>query len=240
MSSMNKILVFGDSILHGVQVRESDKKYVINNNIDTESIRNKYLLDICNFSKFGCTITKGKKIVDRELDKGISCKAVILEYGGNDCDFDWPSIAENPETVHLPKTPLDKFCEIYKSIINKLLSNGILPIATTLPPIISHKYLDWFCSKGINKDHVMEWLGDTENIAHYQENYSREIERIAKEANIPILDIRGDFLKNRRIEDYICEDGIHPNTKGQQIMSGTFKKFADSYFANMSMPQVAM
>lgn len=240
MDFKNKIFVFGDSILHGIQVRESDKKYVISNHIDTATIRSKYLLDIRNFSKFGCTITKGKKIVDRELGKGMNCTAVILEYGGNDCDFDWCSIAQSPEAPHLPKTPLETFCEIYRSIIDRLLSIGVTPIPTTLPPIISHKYLDWFCSKGVDKQKVLEWLGDTENITHYQENYSRAIEQIAKEKNVPLVDIRGGFLKNRRVEDYICEDGIHPNTKGQQIISETFRKFADSFFKNQPLPQAAI
>lgn len=226
MSLNNKVCVFGDSILHGIQLRDSDKRYVIDNHIDIEKLESDYMIEIKNYSKFGCTIGKGERLIDNALQKGLKCSAVILEYGGNDCDFDWADIANSPDTEHLPKTPLDSFCEIYRSIIKKLVSHGISPIATTLPPIISYKYFNWFCSDKLNRENILKWLGDIENIAHYQEKYSRAIEVIAKDEKIPLIDLRGAFLRKRRVEDYICSDGIHPNTKGQELMSDEFYLFA--------------
>lgn len=238
MSFSKTVYVFGDSILHGVQLREGDNKYVLNNHIDTKRLNDEYSLDIRNYSKFGCTVTKGEKILDRALERGMDCSAVILEYGGNDCDFDWKSIAESPESTHLPKTPIDRFCEVYRNMMKKLLSKNIIPIPTTLPPVISHRYLDWLCGKSLDKASVMRWLGDTENISHYQENYSRAVEKIAFELGVPLIDLRGDFLKNRHLENCMCADGIHPNTAGQGIMSETFYNFAGSFFGGKAVPAV--
>jgi lysophospholipase L1-like esterase len=69
-------------------------------------------------------------------------------------------------------------------------------------------------------------------IYRYQENYSRAIEKIAKEAEVDCIDLRGAFLSNRRIDDLLCEDGIHPNTNGQKVIEGAFMAFAEKRLAH--------
>lgn len=224
---IKKIDVFGDSILKGVQLNSQNKKYVIDNNIDVDAISRKHGLKIVNFSRFGCTIEKGKKLMERNLEKGLDCDAVLMEYGGNDCDFIWKEIGENPEKEHVPHTPLNRFIEIYHEMIDTLKTKGIRPILTNLPPIDPQRFFDWFCGP-YNKENILGWLGSINTIYRHQEMYSRAVEKIARDTNSLLVDLRESFLSKRRIESLFCDDGIHPNTYGQKVITEAFMKFAET------------
>ena len=226
MSVIKSIKVFGDSILKGVQLNKENKRYFISNNIDINAIGERFSLDIENFSRFGYTITSGEKLLNQRLENGMVCDAVLMEFGGNDCDFKWQEISDNPKGEHKPNTSIETFEDSYRRIIAFLKGRGITPILTTLPPIDPQRYFNWFCSDKLNRENIMSWLGSVNTIYRYQENYSRCIERIAKDTNTECVDLRGAFLSNRRIDDLLCEDGIHPNTNGQKVMERAFVDFA--------------
>lgn len=223
-NGFGKIEVFGDSILKGIQLNPENKKYVIDNNIDIELLSRQHKVEIINSSKFGCTIGKGKQLLDRCLLKNSKIDAVVMEYGGNDCDYNWKEVAENPEKDHFPNTPLEVFIGTYKEMIEILKKKGIQPILTNLPPIDPQRFFDWFC-KGLNKENVLKWLGSINLIYRHQETYSRAIEKIALETGCPMVDLRGAFLEKQRIENLLCEDGIHPNTEGQKVITQAFRDF---------------
>ena len=224
--NFRKIEVFGDSILKGIQLNSENKKYVIDNNIDVEMISKKHDIEIVNCSKFGCTIGKGKVLLEKSLEKGMVCDAIVMEFGGNDCDFNWKDVAENPDKDHVPHTPLDIFIKTYSEMIDLLKKKGIQPILTTLPPIDPQRFFDWFCN-GLNKENVLKWLGSINTIYRHQETYSRAVEKIAKDSNCLLVDLRGAFLGKRRVENLLCEDGIHPNTEGQKVITQAFSEFAN-------------
>jgi len=223
-----KVEVFGDSILKGIQLNPENMRYHVNNNIDIKLIEKRHFLSISNFSKFGCTVTKGFALLEKRL-KGSEpfCDAIIMDFGGNDCDFNWKAISECPDGDHLPHTPLDVFVDTYQKIITLLGENGIRPIMTTLPPLDAHKFFNWFC-KGLDKTSVLKWLGDVHRIYRWQERYSRAIEKIAAETNTLLVDLRGAFLVHRRLEHLLCEDGTHPNTEGQKLITQTFLEFIEN------------
>jgi lysophospholipase L1-like esterase len=224
--------VFGDSILKGIQLDDASLRYHIDNNIDVQMIEKSYFLSISNFSKFGCTITKGLALIEKRLigDKP-RCDAIVMDFGGNDCDFDWKAVSERPEDEHYPNTSLEVFAETYRKIIMLLKEKGIRPIITTLPPLDSHRFFNWFCS-GLDKANVLKWLGSVESIYRWQENYSRTIERIAAETGTLLVDLRGAFLKHRKLEQLLCADGTHPNTEGQRVITQAFLEFINKAKAN--------
>lgn len=232
MSFAKSVKILGDSILKGVQLNSENNRYCINNNIDVKKISETYSLDIENLSHFGYTISSGEKLLRSRLEKGMTCDAVIMDYGGNDCDFKWQQISDDPTAIHMPNTPLDVFEISYKRIIALLKERGITPILTTLPPIDPQKYFNWFCADKLNRENILSWLGGVNTIYRYQENYSRAIEKIAKEAEVDCIDLRGAFLSCRRIDDLLCEDGIHPNTNGQKVIEGAFMAFAEKRLAH--------
>lgn len=229
LEKITNIILFGDSILKGIQINPVNKKYYVNNNIDVDLFRKKYSLQIKNYSSFGCTVTKGNELLKKRLDNNnIGCDAIIMDYGGNDCDFNWKAISDNPEGNYAPNTPIDLFVETYCGMIDTLKKKGILPILTTLPPLGPQNFFDWFC-KDLNKNNIIKWLGEITNIYYHQEKYSKKIEKIAMKMQVPLVDLRGEFLKHENINSLLCEDGTHPNTLGQQVMASSFYHFADGF-----------
>jgi len=228
MKIHRKIEVFGDSLLKGIQVNPQNMRYHVDNNIDVAKIEQTHLLSIKNYSKFGCTVTKGFKLIDKHLEKleqnDSLCDAIVMNYGGNDCDFNWKEIAERPNDEHFPNTPLETFTETYRTIIERLKQKGIRPIVTTLPPLDAQRFFNWFC-QGLNKENILKWLGDVEAIYRWQEKYSRAVEKIATDTNTLIVDVRREFMSREKFKDFICEDGAHVNTEGQKLITQAFLNF---------------
>ena len=227
MEIIRRIEVFGDSILKGIQVNPINKRYHINNNIDVDMLSKTFSLNIVNRSRLGCTVGKGSTMLDKYLAETSDCAAILMDFGGNDCDFNWKAISNNPNLDHKPNTPIDKFMKIYTDMIEKIKDNDIRPIITSLPPLEPQRYFDWFC-KGLNKKNILGWLGDVNAIYRYQERYSRTAEEIAKNTGAMLVDLRGVFLKQRYLGRFLCEDGIHPNTEGQRLITEEFKRFCVS------------
>lgn len=227
MNCITNIQLFGDSILKGIQINPINKRYYTKNDIDTQMLSERYALCFQNDSRFGCTVTKGEKILTSKMESGLHCDAVIMDFGGNDCDYKWNEIAENPEGSFQPNTPLLDFMIEYRIIIQKLKAKGIVPILTTLPPLEPQRFFDWWC-QNLNKDNILKWLGSITAIYSQQEKYSRHVEQLAKEENVSLVDIRGAFLDHGHIGTLMCEDGTHPNSKGQEIITEAFSNFFDN------------
>ena len=228
MKLKRNIDVFGDSILKGVQLDDENMRYHVDNNIDVNMLEKKYLLSISNFSKFGCTITKAFSMIEKRIKNNeVQCDAIVMNFGGNDCDFNWKAIAEHPDGDHQPNTPIDIFTDTYRKIIYFLKENGIRPVITTLPPLDAQKFFNWFCGGLEKNSNVIKWLGSVETIYRWQENYSRTIEKIAAETGTLLVDLRGAFLKHRKLAHLLCEDGTHPNTEGQRVITQSFLDFIE-------------
>lgn len=219
MKKIRSISVFGDSILRGI-VLNGTRRYAISDSIGIDSIARLYSMEITNMSRFGCTAPRGYEYIKKYLERGGYADAVLLELGGNDSDFNWKEVEADPEAEHLPNTPLDLFVETYLGIIACLRERGITPVLSNLPPVCPERYLEWICRDGLDRGKILGWLGSSSTIYRYQENYSRTVEKIAAEQGSICIDLRGAFLKNRRIDDLYCEDGIHPNDRGQDVIRG--------------------
>jgi len=217
---LSKICLFGDSISKGVVIDEIRDRYTMTKNCFANILSSgDTALDVSNYSMLGCTIMKGKSIMERHIKDVENCEVMVLEYGGNDSDHNWKEIAENPTGRHLPKTPIDEFVRLYHEIINELNKMGKKIVMLNLPPIDEHKYFDWF-SRGLDREKILQWLGGTdEYIYRFHEIYNVKVCNIASEYNIPIIDIRSAFLEKRNYSDYLCCDGIHPNEKGHEIIA---------------------
>lgn len=225
MKLTKPVMIFGDSIMKGVVLRGEEKRYAVSAALGVEEVARRFGLTVENRSRFGCTVEKGFMLLRRALDREPDCAAVVLEYGGNDCDFDWAQVAEAPEAEHEPRSPIERFTATYESMIAYLKERGILPILTTLPPLCAERYLNWICRAGLDKAKILSWLGDVNAIYRYHERYSHRIEQLAEKYGLPLVDLRSAFLEKRQMEEYFCEDGIHPNEKGQRLIRDTFSQY---------------
>lgn len=226
MDLKKQIAVYGDSILKGVMLDNGSQKYYFSKEGVANKVSQWLPVQIQNNSKFGCTIEKGYQQLKVALDKGLDCEIVLLEYGGNDCDFNWADVSANPEKIHLPNTPINKFEQIFRKIILELNEHNIKPMLMSLPPIDADKYINWITRSGLDKDNIVKWLGDVQMIYRFQELYSNTVTRLAIETKSLFVDVRSRFLDKHNFKSLICDDGIHPNAEGHKLINEAFKEYA--------------
>lgn len=216
---MTELSAFGDSVLKGVIL--DGNKYKISKNSFANICEEKLGIKIDNKAKFGSTITVGEKSIEKniELIKSSQSKYVIMEFGGNDCDYNWKEISENPLEEHKPNTEINSFIKIYTELINIIKGLGKVPTILSLPPIDCKKYFDTI-SKGLSAGNILKWMkGNKQFITDWHERYNIEVFKLAIANNVPIIDITSRFLEEKKYENYLCDDGIHPNEKGHEIIA---------------------
>lgn len=213
------ICVFGDSVTKGVVFDQEKNKYIFSKESFFHLLEESIGLNVKNYSKFGCNIAKGMEIMEKQADSLSQYDYTIIEYGGNDCDLEWPEIAKTPDDEHPAQVPLEDFKRIYRDMIDKVKACGSKPVLFTLPPLDAQRFFDWV-TKDINKENVMKYLGnDVEFIYHWHEGYSKAVLEIAAEKDVPVMDIRSIFLKQDNYKDLLCIDGMHPNTEGHKLIA---------------------
>lgn len=219
-----KLVALGDSIIKGVLVQSEGER-------SRYSLAEKSIVECCaerlggeslNLGKMGCTIEAGERILNRYLDKMSGAQYVLLEYGGNDSDYNWQEIAEAPEKEHFPRTRLEVFEQVYERVINKIKEMGAIPLVLSLPPMDAERYFAFFSQKWEDgfRANVMRWLGGSTNtIMSGHELYNLATMRIAQRTGVQWIDVTSGLLKDNHFRDYLCDDGIHPNEMGQRKMA---------------------
>ena len=170
MKRVSQIQLLGDSILKGIQVEPATGRYVTRNEIGIPGLERDFGLTVKNGSHFGATVVKGERLLERLLERETPCDAVVMDFGGNDCDFRWDQVAADPEGDHRPNVPLEEFLGRYREMIAQLRLHGITPVLTTLPPLEPERFFSWWCGK-LDQAAVRRWLGSLTNIYAHQENY---------------------------------------------------------------------
>ena len=219
-----KITALGDSLTRGVVLNEKNRYSILDNSF-IDIIGEKLGLNITNFGKFGCTIDFGQRVIERHADEIAASDYTFLEFGGNDCDFDWGVIADSPTAEHRPKTILDTFKEQFSKLIEKVRALGSIPVIISLPPIDSEYYFS-FISRFMNseqRDNVFSWLGgDINVISRWHEMYNRALFEISKLMHTPIIDITTPFDQYQgAMRSLYCTDGIHPNAEGHKLIAAS-------------------
>lgn len=223
---MKKIVIFGDSLLKGVVLNE--ERYMLSKDIDWKAIEEKLGVKIDNRSRMGATVRYGYESLKKFLESGEECYAAILEFGGNDCDYNWKEVGADGTVSHPPKTIPEDFEKTLGEMVDMLIERGIKPILMTLPPISAQKYYDWFMRQGMSEENIMKHLGDINVIYRHQEYYNNIVASIAARKCVDIVDVREKFLLKKDFLKFLCDDGIHPNAHGGQII---VQAFLDKYSA---------
>ena len=216
-----KIRVYGDSLLLGV--REENGKYLIDKRWE-KGLAEAFSDTIKNCSRFGCVMKKLLPTL-RKDSQIPGDEVVVLEMGGNDCDFYWDEVEAAPDEEHLCKTPPELFEKEYREAVRLIKESGRRPVLTTLPPVHSERYLKFICRNGLSAERILHWLGDVQIIYRWQKKYSELIKKIAKEEKVPLFDLRSAFPEDQdALEPYMCSDGVHPSEAGQRLIYEAFAK----------------
>lgn len=221
---MTKVAALGDSVTKGVILTEANK-YSLAEHSYLDIVARELDLQISNYGRFGSTVDMGDAMIRRHSDEIARSEYTFIEYGGNDCDFDWVMIADSPMGDYTPNTKLEDFKVRFVRLINKIRELGSKPIIISLPPILSTPYFSFFSRlmSEEQKKNVIDWLGgSTDIISRWHESYNRALFMIANETQTPIIDITTPFDTFRGdITSLYCADGIHPNAQGHKMIAST-------------------
>lgn len=217
-----RITALGDSLTKGV-VFTDDDRYSVSSDCFISILERTWKIKVDNYAKFGCTVDFGDTVIDRHSDVIADSDITLVEYGGNDCDFNWKDIAESPEDLHSPRTILENFRNKFRRLVDRISELGSKPVIITLPPIDSVMYFDFICRfmNERQRSNIMKWLnGDVEAITRWHESYNRSLFEMSAARGISLIDVTTPFGM-QDIRKFLCKDGIHPNADGHRLIAET-------------------
>ena len=230
-----KILLVGDSIARGVTYDKNRARHIILKDNVAGLVERGCAFAIENIAKFGATIDTAARALYRRLSKAEEPpRAVVIEVGGNDSDFDWEAIAKDPEGKHLPKTTLDDFSATLTEMIESVRRKCIRPVLCNLPPIDADRYFAYFTGGDKEKGaKILRWLGTVGRIYWWHERYNAAVEHVGEVTNTPVINLRRALLQEEDYRIYIAEDGMHPNAAGQQLLAREAIAYVKRNFADL-------
>lgn len=215
------VTIYGDSILKGILLENG--RYMINREWEKRFTDSFEDIKLNNRSRFGCTIQKAFGLIRKDSEQRYAVgDFALLEFGGNDCDYDWAQISSDPRRDYDCKTPPERFKATYRESIRLIRKSGRKPVLVTLPPIHSERYLRFICRDGLSRENILSWLGDVDAIYRWQKKYSDMVTELAGDEHAMLIDLRTAFLQDGRApEELLCADGIHPSRCGQGVIFRT-------------------
>ena len=128
------IVVYGDSISRGVIYDNEKHEYSLLLESFTNLVRDHLKGVVFNAAKFGNTIVDGLQRLQNDVLRR-KPDIVLIEFGGNDCDYQWDQIAEGPAGEFHPNTECSAFYAILTGLVEKLDAMKIVPVLVSLPPL---------------------------------------------------------------------------------------------------------
>ena len=210
-----KIVVFGDSILKGVITIPNSGKLFDTTENDSLSLAQKELgFELDNRSIYGNITSKGLVKLQKFFEKGGEADFCIIEFGSNDCDYDWGTLVQ--------KVPLAEYLENLTAMVKLCREHKVTPLMMGLIPYVCD---DWYQTiiKGQNEAAILDFLGgSSETLGKNQLIYKDAQADFVQKNNVQFLDPWTIFEGHKEL---MCYDGIHPNEKGYELLSKAWIKF---------------
>ena len=157
--------------------------------------------------------------LDRMLKNTRPGDLVVLQYGGNYCQFDWPTVAAHPDIDHLPLLSFGQFREFFTTAIAKARAKGANVALLTLPTLLPQRYFSLVC-RNLDRQAILHWLGDDAcALNQWNEKYNDEIQSLGAQFQLPVIDINPAFLQHHYLDDCYAPDGMHPNAVGRSVIA---------------------
>jgi acyl-CoA thioesterase I len=224
------IVVYGDSISRGIVFDEEKQKHSLLLESFTNLVKGHLKGVVFNAAKFGSTIVEALQRLQNDVLKR-KPDIVLIEFGGNDCDFHWDKIAEDPSGEFHPNTECNNFYELLTGLVKKLTEMNIVPVLVSLPPLEPDKYFSWISHNSEQaKKNILKWIGSVSHIYSWHERYNAAILRVAEETKTRLIDIRSAFLQTDDYSTLICDDGIHPNKEGHKIIAEKILRYIQTNY----------
>nr|WP_268239381.1 SGNH/GDSL hydrolase family protein [Sporolactobacillus putidus] len=211
-----KIVCFGDSVTRGITFVSGRFKI----------IRENYPALLQRFLGSGDeVINKGvfndnSDLLVRRLDKDVlqlHPDLVLINIGGNDCNFRWDQVSLLPEEEHVPIVPLSRYLANIKILIEKISSSGAVPVVLSLLPLDPARYYQSLMKRYSHS--IGHWISCCGGIEHWHGMYNRALKDLVRKMGVPVLDIRTAFKQKGNFSKLINEDGLHPSAEGYRALA---------------------
>ena len=219
-----KVCFYGDSIGRGVVFDEERQRYGYTDHSFTHLLEERQGIEVKNRCRFGCTSGKGLSIMQAEADHMAEFDYVAIMYGGNDSDYDWPTVAEDPLGPVQAKTTVLEYEENLRQMIELVRASGSTPVLLSMIPLDPDKYFRWISQKS-SPEGLMKFLGKPLRLYRGNEMYILALFRQSALCNVPLIDVCTPFLCSRDFDDLLCRDGIHPTDKGHALIFDAVCRF---------------
>ncbi len=143
-----EVCLFGDSIARGI-ILDAQGSYKPIKECFASLAASELGFGLINKARFGCTIPKGREIIEHFLSRVDSetRRLAFLEFGGKDCDFRWAHISADPHAVQF----IYRWHESYSSAIWEIGETHHVPVADIRKAILEERnYSRFLCKDGIH------------------------------------------------------------------------------------------
>ena len=219
----SEIHVWGDSLARGVVYNEQRARYAISRERCTTRLSEAMPCKVENHSGMGATVRDGLNWFGAFT--GVPGALCAVEFGGNDCDLNWPYVATHPDEPVTPKVPLPEFEALLSQFVTLIRARDMQPLLITPLPLHAERYYHWV-TQNIDADAVLKALGDVNHIYRWQERYANAVRKVARATRCNLFDLRDVFLSRQDYEQLMCVDGIHPNESGHRVLADAALAFA--------------
>ena len=231
-----QIFLLGDSLSKGVAFDNEKGRFSLLRESFYNLLRPIFSTEVINLSRLGRTLSEARSVLEQRLLTS-KPRAVAIELGGNDCDFNWVEVAKEPEGAHECKTPFKQFEQGIRDMVTRLRGEGIVSVLINLPPIDADRYFKFICRDDPKMEGgVMSFLGSVTHIYWWHERFSSVIGKIAEEMGTGFIDIRRKFLYQEDFREFISDDGIHPNAMGHRLIAECIHDFMVKNYSEHLVP----
>lgn len=215
--SVRRIVCFGDSVTRGITLVQGRMR-ILKENYPAllQMALGRERVDVINQGVFN---DNSDKLVERlEADVlSVNPDYVLIEIGGNDCNFNWGEVAQHPDDEHQPVVPLDRYVQNVKQLVLQIQKRGPVPIVLSLPPLDPARYYRHVFSQ--HGKSVAHWIALCGGIEYWHGNYNQSLNQMLSLIGAKTVDIRKAFTQLTDWSSLLSEDGIHPSADGYQLIS---------------------
>ncbi|WP_241654927.1 SGNH/GDSL hydrolase family protein [Sporolactobacillus shoreae] len=206
-----KIVCFGDSVTRGITF-VSGRFKIIRDNYPT--LLQRFLGNQDEVVNKGVFNDNSDLLVKR-LDKDVlqlHPDLVLINVGGNDCNFRWDQVAKLPEEEHVPIVPLNRYLSNIRQMTQRISASGAVPVVLSLLPLDPARYYHSLMDHYSHS--IGHWISCCGGIEHWHGMYNRSLREMVQKLGLPTVDIRSAFKNKGNFSELINEDGLHPTAKG--------------------------
>lgn len=204
MENFDKILCFGDSVTYGEGTKNGGwAEHLRREALYSSSGKKKasvYNLGVQSENSDGLVRRFEVELTARTFKK--ESKLILLSYGLNDV-----ILHKNKNRV-----PQEFFVKNLRRCINIAINNNCLVNLLSNSPI-SPRY-----NGEVNSDGHVRLQKDIDD-------YNDLIRDLAKEFNLRLIDVAKAFANESSASVFLCDDGLHPNDAGHEIILRTVKSY---------------